>query len=572
MVRRPHVMSVTTQHQGGKWRVAVLGREPEADCDQLAEALELPAGQQVELTFYDAEQLPRAVIDLLAARLERGGRLAIVVYHALLARTLLRLALPVRQIAPQAPPRTTATRCQALALCGSADSLDKILHLVGHLPLAEVAVFVLQHVDEHQQNLLDQLLKRRTDYLVVMPQQLMPVKPGTIYVAPPGFHMKVAHGLVYLTGDRKVQYSRPSIDLLLESMAYEYGAAAVAVMLCGYGRDGVDGCAALRAAGGAVLVEDGAECNDARAMPDAVSAAGHADQVLTLDGLSSVLAATVTGPDAAPQGVLLNLFLEALVQQYGHDFRHYQRASLQRRIQLLMRQCGHASFDQFQRVLLSDPALFERLVAELPVGVTSFFRHPQQLRQLREDVLPYLASFPLIKLWSAGCSSGEEAYSLAVVLEELGLLDRSHLFATDMNPYLLDLAKSGLFPAAALPLNRSQYLSSGGRGAFDDYLAPGRRFLAVTPRLRQKVLFHRHSLTGDGSFNEFQLIVCRNVLIYFDAELQRQVLQCFARSLHVDGFLVLGPQDGLNLIALEQGFVPHPGGNYVYRRGEGHHA
>ncbi|MQA37091.1 chemotaxis protein CheB [Rugamonas aquatica] len=564
-------MSVAAQEQGGKWRIAVLGRELEADGDRLAAALDAPAEQEIELIFYDADQLPRAILDLLAARLERGGLLKIVAYHVLLARSLMRLSLPVRHVAPQ-PVRAAAVRCRALALCGSAESLDKILHLVGHLPLADVAVFVVQHVDENQQNLLDQLLKTRTNYLVVMPQQLMPVKPGTIHVAPPGYHMKVAHGLVYLTRDRKVQYSRPSIDLLLESMAYEYGEAALAVVLCGYGCDGVDGCAALRAAGASVLVEDGAECGDARVMPDAVHVAGHADHVLALAPLTSVVAATVAGPDAAPEGKLLNLFLDALAQQYGHDFRHYQRASLQRRIQLLMGQCGHAGFDQFQRALLSDAALFERLEAELPVGVTSFFRHPAQLRQLREDVLPYLASFPLIKLWSAGCSSGEEAYSLAIMLEELGLLERSHLFATDMNPYLLDQAKSGLFPAGSLALNRSQYQASGGRGGFDDYLSPGRRFLEIVPRLCQKVLFHRHSLTGDGSFNEFQLIVCRNVLIYFDVELQRQVLQRFARSLHVDGFLVLGPQDGLNLVALEQGFVPHPGGNYVYRRAEGHHA
>ena len=564
-------MSVAAQEQGGRWRIAALGRELGADYGKLAELLDVPAEREVELTFYDADQLPRAVIDLLAARLERGGRLKIVVYHVLLARSLMRLSLPVRHVMPQAP-RALPAGCRALALCGSADSLDKILHLVTHLPLAEVAVFVLQHVDENQQNLLDQLLKARTVYQVLMPQQLMPVRAGTLYVAPPGYHMKVAHGLVYLTRDPKVQYARPSVDLLLESLAYEYGDAALAVLLCGYGRDGVDGCAALRAAGAGVLVEEGGECGDARSMPDAVAAAGHADHVLPLAALASVVAATVAGSQAAPEGTLLDLFLEALARQYGYDFRHYQRPSLRRRIELLMRQCGHAGFAQFQRALLSDVALFERLVAELPVGVTSFFRHPEQLRQLREDVLPYLASFPLIKLWSAGCSSGEEAYSLAILLEELGLLERSHLFATDLNPYLLEQARSGLFPAGPMALNRSQHQASGGRGGFDDYLGPRRRYLEIAPRLRQKVLFHRHSLTGDGSFNEFQLIVCRNVLIYFDVELQRQVLQRFSRSLHVDGFLVLGPQDGLNLVALEQGFVPHPGGNHVYRRAEGQHA
>ncbi|MYM30923.1 hypothetical protein GTP58_21535 [Duganella sp. CY15W] len=564
-------MSVSVQQQGSKWRIAVLGRALDDDCAALADALALPAHADVELTFYDAEQLPRAMILLLGQRLDQGADLKIVAYHVLLARSLLRLKLPVRQVTPRAP-QPAATPCRALALAGSAGSLDKILHLISCLPLADVAVFVVQHIDENQENLLDQLLKSRTEYLVLMPQQLTPIRPGTLYIAPPGHHMKVAHGLVYLTRDRKIQYSRPSIDLLFESLAGEYGPAALAILLCGFGQDGTQGCAMLRAAGATVLAEDGDDCAEARVMPEAASTAGHVDLVLPLAGLASVMAATVAGIKAPPRGTLLALFLEALQQHYGLDFRQYQQASLERRMQLQMTQGGYTSFAAFQRAVLSDTGRLERLVAELPVGVTAFFRHPEQFRQLRQDVLPYLASFPLLKLWSAGCASGEEAYSLAILLQELGLLERSHLFATDINPHMLEQARSGLFPAEALELNRHQYLASGGPASFDDYVAPGRHFLDIAPPLRQKVLFHRHSLTADGSFNEFQLIVCRNVLIYFDAELQRQVLQCFARSLHVDGFLVLGPQDGLNLAAREQGFVPHGSGNCVYRRAEGCHA
>ncbi|OHX15040.1 hypothetical protein BI347_13385 [Chromobacterium sphagni] len=273
----------------------------------------------------------------------------------------------------------------------------------------------------------------------------------------------------------------------------------------------------------------------------------------------------MAGDEARPEGKLLELFLQALVSHYGYDFRHYQRESLQRRILNLMTQFNLRNFAEFQRAVLSDAALFERLCAELPVGVTSFFRHPAQLRQLREEVLPYLASFPMIKLWSAGCSTGEEAYSLAIILDELGLLDRSHLFATDLNPYLLELGSSGLFPSGPLAVNREHYLASGGPRLFDAYLSGNGRFLAIDDRLRQRILFHRHSLTDEGIFNEFQLILCRNVLIYFDAELQRQVLRRFARSLHAEGFLALGPQDGLHRLALDEGFEPCRSGSYIYR-------
>ncbi len=564
-------MSIAVHKSGKLRRVAILGR-----LEGLAERAELLAlldptqagggerGLPLELSFYDADTLPAEIVEALSACLDADARFKIVVYHALLGHSLMRLGLPVRQVSTRVE-RTVAGRCRALALAGSAQSLDKILHIVGRLPLSEAVIFVLQHVQEDQENLLDRLLKTRTEYSVVMPQTLTPVRAGTIYVAPPGYHMKVAHGLVYLTRDRKVEYSRPSIDVLFESLAAEYGDGVVATLLCGYGRDGRAGCAALRAAGSIVIVQDGNECEPARAMPDAAREAGHYDYLLKAQGIASLLAVTLSGADALPSGPALELFLEALFNQYGYDFRNYQRDSLTRRIKHLMRQFRLDSFAEFQRGVLCDAALFERLCAELSVGVTGFFRHPEQFRLMREEILPYLASFPVIKVWSAGCATGEEAYSLVILLEELGLLARAHLFATDINHYLLELAKSGLFPLETLAANRDNYLASGGKALFDRHVAPAGRFLKAREELRQTILFHRHSLAEEGSFNEFELIVCRNVMIYFNGDLQRKVLQRFARSLHADGFLVLGPQDGLNLVAVEQGFVPHGAGSHIYR-------
>ncbi len=568
MVRGAQDVSVNVQHQGELCRAAILGRLDAADeRAALQELLRGPADDMLELCFYDADLLPAELIAALAARLDSGGKLKIVAYHALLAHSLMRLGLPVRQVSAQPPAAGERPPLRALALAGSALSLERILHIVEHLPLSDMVVFVAQHVQENQINLLDQLLKSRTEYRVLMPQHLTPAQAGTLYVAPPGHHMRVAHGLVYLTRDRQIQFARPSIDALFESLAGEYGDGVLAVLLCGYGSDGVDGCAALRAAGSCVIVEDGDECAPARVMPDNARNAGHYDFLMKLPAIASVAAAAAMGDAARPDGALLELFLQALVSHYGYDFRHYQRESLKRRIVNLMGQFNLRGFAEFQRAVLCDAALFERLCAELPVGVTSFFRHPAQLKQLREEILPYLASFPMIKLWSAGCSTGEEAYSLAIVLDELGLLDRSHLFATDLNPYLLELGASGLFPSAPLALNRQHYLASGGPRLFDAYLAGNGRYLAMDDRLRQRILFHRHSLTDEGIFNEFQLILCRNVLIYFDAELQRQVLRRFARSLHAEGFLALGPQDGLHRLALEEGFEPCRGGSHIYRIG-----
>jgi len=387
----------------------VLGRRlmPE-DADGLLAALADPA--PLCLSFYDLDTLPGEIIEAMAYRIDKHGPgLSIKAYHAALAHQLMRLGMPVLRIDPvQQVAEMLPQACRAVALAGSAQSLDKICYTVARLPLSQVAVFVLQHVQEDQINQLDKLLRTRTDYRVLMPQHLTRVEPGTLYVAPPGHHMKVAHGLVYLTRDARRQWARPAIDALFESLAGEYGAQAIALLFCGLGNDGVEGCAAMKKAGALVLVEDGNECGVARAMPDAAQSAGHSHAVLGRSGMACVAACVLQGDPqgfsgmGAHDGALLDLFLEALFDQYGYDLRNYQRDSLTRRIQQAIRQLGWRTLTQFVVAVLSDPRQFERLCIELPVGVSSFFRHPQQWQELRQTILPSLGSFPLIKLWCAG--------------------------------------------------------------------------------------------------------------------------------------------------------------------------
>jgi chemotaxis protein methyltransferase CheR len=558
-------------------RINLLGQlERPGELAELCALLALPDHLPVELVCFDADLLPAAVIEAIAAALDRGIEVKVRAYRPLLAFSLLRLSLPVLSVAPQSPqslqslqtPQTLLAHCRAVALAGSANSLDKIIGIVERLPDSDVAVFIAQHIQEDQPNLLDKLLRLHTDYRVLMPQNLIPVQPHTIYIAPPGHHMQVAHGLVYLTRDRKISYARPSIDVLFESVAAEYGASALVALLCGFGQDGMAGCAAIRAAGGCVLIEDGSECDGAGVLPDSAYSAGHFDHRLKQRGIASIVAAAVsprndtsdTGNDA-----LLDRFLDAIHEHTGYDFRNYQRGTLERRIANLIRTGGFTSFFDFQRAALSNPQVTQRLLTELSINVTEFFRHPEQFRQLRDEVLPYLASFPLIKVWSAGCATGEEAYSLAMLLDRLGLLDKSRIFATDINPTLLELAQAGLYPHEVLPTSQANHRLACGCDGFPQRLEDHRRYLKVAERYRERVLFHHHALGQDGGFNEFQLIVCRNVMIYFDADLQRRVFGLFAQSLHREGFLMLGPRDGLRTMAQECQFAPHPAGDHLYR-------
>ena len=215
-------MKITVQSSGNLQRIGVLGRlESTTERVQLIHLLDQADPDcKHQIDVYDADTLPPEIIAAITRCLNRKVSLKIITYHYLLTHTLMRLDLPVYPVAVK-PQQSKSMEFQAVALAGSTNSLDKIRYIVEHLPVGNIAVFVAQHVLENQINLLDNLLRVRTDYRVVMPHNLTNVEPQTIYVAPPGHHMKVAHGLIYLTRDRSIQFARPSIDVLFESLAAE---------------------------------------------------------------------------------------------------------------------------------------------------------------------------------------------------------------------------------------------------------------------------------------------------------------------------------------------------------------
>ena len=560
-------------------RICVLGPiQTDIEFQQFKTAMKnVPLHEALQVDFYDADNLNAEVLALLRFCADTRPTFKIVAYHSLLGQRLFRLNLPVQQIAVLDDVKKSL-HCEALAIAGSANSLDKILYIVEQLPLSKSSIFVLQHVLENQINLLDNLLRAKTDYKVIMPHHLCRIEPRTMYIAPPGHHMKLAHGLLYLTRDKKIQFSRPSIDALLESLALEYGEHATAVVLCGLGNDGVNGCAKLKEAGACVIVEDSSECAGATAMPDAIKDAGNHDYVFPHHVIASILSAYLddsskhiqdnnnNNSTSKPSENNLAGFLLAIEVQYGFNFKNYHRGGLERRIQNMMTRFGIPLFADFQLAILSSYAMFERMLAEMSVAVTQFFRHPAQFFQLRQQVLPYLNSFPVIRIWSAGCATGEEAYSLAILVNELGLEKKSRIFATDINQHLLDIAATAIYPLEELSVAQNNYLQTGGASEFNNYVDINSRYLSFKDNYKKLPTFHQHSLVNDGSFNEFQLIICRNVLIYFDTELQTKILQRFFLSLHRDGFLVLGPQDGLDILARSVGFTPYIKGTTIYRR------
>lgn len=237
--------------------------------------------------------------------------------------------------------------------------------------------------------------------------------------------------------------------------------------------------------------------------------------------------------------------LESIRTVYGYDFTEYAESSVKRRIAHFMTNRKIVSAPDLAECLVNDEAMFEEFVQQLSVTVTEMFRDPGFYLSLRDHVLKRLATYPIIKIWIAGCATGEEVYSIAILLREAGLLDRSIIYATDINQKSLHIANEGIYPVERMKLYTSNYLKSGGQHEFSKYYSAKYNSVLFDKTLRQNVVFAPHNLAADQSFNEFQLIICRNVLMYFNASLQNKVLDLFYESLGDFGFLGLGDKESL---------------------------
>ncbi|WP_207492627.1 CheR family methyltransferase [Aridibaculum aurantiacum] len=250
-------------------------------------------------------------------------------------------------------------------------------------------------------------------------------------------------------------------------------------------------------------------------------------------------------------GILLN----DLLNKYGYDFTEYSQASLKRRINRLFALDGFPSFAELRYRVLKDEAYLRRFVEEVTVNVTEMFRDPSFYRILRTEVLPVLATYPFIRIWHAGCSTGEEVYSMAILLQEANLLQRSLLYATDLNPDVLERAKQGIFPLSQMKQYSENYIAAGGTKEFSSYYSSRYERAKFSKELSERMIFSTHNLVSDRSFNEFQLIMCRNVMIYFDKELQERVLHLFDQSLEPLGFLALGSKETLRFATIAKRYT-----------------
>jgi chemotaxis protein methyltransferase CheR len=274
---------------------------------------------------------------------------------------------------------------------------------------------------------------------------------------------------------------------------------------------------------------------------------------------------TVDG-DAEREAIEIDLLLEAVHRRYAYDFRGYQPASLRRRLWHRVHGEHVKTISGLQERVLHDAAAMDRLLRDLSINVTEMFRDPSFHRALREKVFPIMRTYPFIRIWNAGCSTGEELYSIAIALHEEGLLERSRLYATDINEGVLARAKAGAFPLEHMQRYTENYLRAGGTAEFSSYYTAAGDSAHFDPELARHAVFAEHNLVSDRSFNEFNLIVCRNVMIYFGRPLQDQVHQLFFDSLSRFGVLALGRKESIKGTIAQDAYEVLDGAEKLFRR------
>ncbi len=458
---------------------------------------------------------------------------------------------------------------QSLVVVGSsAGGIEALSQLVATLPADFPAPLVLaQHLDPRHPSHLSEILARRSVLPVRTVTMLEHLEPGVVYVVPANRHVEITDHMVRLRADTG-RRPKPSVDLLLTTAARVYGERLIAVVLTGTGSDGAAGARAVKAAGGMVIIENPATAAYP-GMPESL-APSTVDVVADLERIGPLLSDLLTGallsarPEAQEEAVL-QAVLAQVRERSGIDFSLYKRPTIQRRLQRRMVATDIHQLADYASYLTQYPEEYARLIASFLINVTEFFRDPEMFAALREVALPDLIAQARtrggeLRIWSAGCATGEEAYSLAIlVAEALGEeQDRFtvQIFATDLDEEAIAFARRGVFSAGALATVpqalRARYFTEHD-GVYD-----------VTPRIRSLITFGQHDLGQRAPFPRIDLVLCRNVLMYFTAALQRRTLHLFAFALRDGGYLALGKAETAKPLAAY--FTPVDDHDKLYRR------
>lgn len=290
------------------------------------------------------------------------------------------------------------------------------------------------------------------------------------------------------------------------------------------------------------------------------------DKNKRVSSLTPAQMSTQTKRAALLEEIEIDLLCEAIYRYYGFDFRQYARASLKRRIKNLLVLENIASISLLQAHVLYQRPIMERFLLNLSINVTAMFRDPTMYLSFRNKVVPILQTYPSTRIWHAGCSSGEEAFSMSILLDEEKLAKRSKIYATDFNEAIIAKAQKGIIPLSTMQEYTENYQKAGGVRSFSEYYSAKHDNAIISPSIRQDIIYSKHNLTTEGSFNEFNVIVCRNVMIYFNEDLRNRVLMLLHNSLCRFGILILGMKESLQFTPLENKYKELDAYHKIYQR------
>jgi two-component system CheB/CheR fusion protein len=456
---------------------------------------------------------------------------------------------------------------QLVVVGASAGGIEALSTLVSTLPTPFPGPLVIaQHLDPHRHSHLAEILGRRTSIPVRTVSSQEPLRSGVIYVVPPNRHVEINDHAISLVTEEGNERPKPSVDMLLSSASTAFGENLIAVILTGSGSDGSAGARQVKKAGGTVVIQD-PQTATFPSMPASLPQSS-VDIVAELDRIGPLLHDLLTGKPVLPrpdQDRDLQLLLAEVQDQNGIDFKRYKPATIQRRLHRRLLATGVPSLKEYRRYLQEHPEEHQRLISSFLIKVTEFMRNPELFDLLARQLIPELAARARkegreLRLWSAGCATGEEAYSLAIqVCETLGgKLDEVgvRIFATDLDAAAIAFARQGIYPASAVedlsPATLEKYFNEA-QGSYQ-----------VKKRVRSLTVFGEHDLGQRAPFPRIDLVMSRNVLIYFTPELQRHTLQLFAFSLQEGGYLVLGKAETTSPAGSL--FAPYHPGLKVFRR------
>jgi len=422
---------------------------------------------------------------------------------------------------------------------GSADSSPKIINILKKIDIKNIIVVIIQHIDAHTTNHFDEILHQYTSLNVCYAKDNETLKKGAIYLAPADKHFKVNAGLVQLNDDEKYNFSRPSISISYESFSNYYKEKLVVLQECGYASDGVDKLNLVVANKSTLLIQSADEC-EAKSMVENAANTEFYDYIFKEEDISRYINFRTLNYS---KNEWLTYLLDEIFSKYKYNFKTYKKDLLLRRFNVFMIKHSIMTVKEAVGVILFNKSAFKGFFLELSINVSELFRNPNSFNTFSKFLQETYSKRTRIKLWSAGCSSGEEVYSILILLDNLKMLNKSTLYATDFNGVILEEAKNAIYSIPMYLKALANYKAIGLKNDLDSYLSKNLNFVTINENIRKKANFFQHNLLIDGSFNEFDIIICKNVIIYFDEESLVKAFELFYDSLKVGGYLILGESE-----------------------------